>query len=247
MLDALTSAAQRWRAELRRQRHVLGEGDLEVERACSGTAATGEVGVRRHAGGGVGALEAVVARRRGRRASRSAARKAWGVWTAPAAPVDAASGRAWRSPVDGDHRDRAADRRGAASTTARHSAAPASGRAPSWTTTTSTSPDATSSASTCSAAHSEACRVAPPSTTSTSRSPRWGATASLDGGPVLGAHDEHEAAYVGQRERVAHRPDQHGHAAQRQQHLVDLGADPGARAGRQDHDGRRGLGSHRPA
>ena len=61
---------------------------------------------------------------------------------------------------------------------------------------------------------------------------------------VLGAHDEHEAAYVGQRERVAHRPHQHGDAPQRQQDLVDLGADPAARAGGEDDDGSghaRGL------
>ena len=62
----------------------------------------------------------------------------------------------------------------------------------------------------------------------------------LDSGPVLGPHDEHETAYVGEREGVAHRPDEHRHVAQRQQHLVDLGADPGAGAGGQDDDGRAG-------
>ncbi len=69
-----------------------------------------------------------------------------------------------------------------------------------------------------------------------------GGDGRLDRGAVLGAHDEHEAAYVGQRERVAHRPHQHGDAPQRQQDLVDLGADPAARAGGEDDDSGRHAG-----
>ena len=54
---------------------------------------------------------------------------------------------------------------------------------------------------------------------------------------LTGLHDQHHAAYVGQRERVADRPDQHRCVEQREQHLVDRRARPGAGAGSEDHDG----------
>ena len=51
------------------------------------------------------------------------------------------------------------------------------------------------------------------------------------------AHHHDHAAYVVEGERVAHRPGEDRGVAQRQQDLVDVGSDPGAGAGGEDHDG----------
>ena len=120
---------------------------------------------------------------------------------------------------------------------ASNSAAPASGRAPSWIATTSISPASISRRSTRrraplrgvpggAAGDDEHLAVA-----EVRRDRR--ATASCS----PGAHHQHHPAYVGDGERVAHRPGQHRGVAERQQHLVDLGPDPGAGAGGEDHDG----------
>ncbi len=58
-----------------------------------------------------------------------------------------------------------------------------------------------------------------------------------DGGLLARGMDEHDPAYVGSAKRRSQRHAQHGGVAQRQQHLVDLGADPGPGAGGQDDDG----------
>ena len=66
----------------------------------------------------------------------------------------------------------------------------------------------------------------------------------LDRGPdgllLAVAHHQHHPSYAGNGARRGHRAGDHRHAAQRQQHLVHLGADAGAGAGRQHDDG----GSH---
>ncbi len=60
-------------------------------------------------------------------------------------------------------------------------------------------------------------------------------------------HDDHPA-YVGDRQGRLDRPRDDGPPVQRQQHLVDPGADPGAGSGRQHHDcGVTGLVGHAAA
>ena len=168
VLEALTRRAER-------QLQVLGEGDLQVARAAR-HGDDRQVGVAGQAGRGVGPVEPV-RRRPGRRR--------------PAAPVPGTPGGSARRPARaaGPARRGRADRgrgttgiapprsRAAAMVRAKRSV-PARGRAPSWIATTSTAPDSISGASARSAAHSEACRVSPPSTIPISASPRCGPRAS---------------------------------------------------------------------
>src|SRR4051794_32372787 len=64
----------------------------------------------------------------------------------------------------------------------------------------------------------------------------------LDCGPdrvlLAVADHQHHPLYAGYRQRRGDRASDHRKAAQRQQHLVDLAADPRAGAGREDDDGR---------
>src|SRR5699024_10543284 len=56
-------------------------------------------------------------------------------------------------------------------------------------------------------------------------------------GPLLGAHDQHDAPDVVEGEHGADRPGEHGRVAEGEEHLVDRGPDTSAGAGCQDHDG----------
>ena len=194
-----------------------------------------EVGVPLEAGGGVGALEAVL----GGRAGRPPAARGPGTPAGSARPP-APRGPRRRRRRAGRREVRRGSRRPwsrAAVIVRSHSGVPASGRAPSWIATTSTAPDSMSPASACSALHSEPWRVDPPGTTSASRSPSHGVTASATAVLLAGADHEHDPGHVADLERGAHRPGQHGGVAERQQHLVHVGADPAAGAGGEDHDG----------
>ena len=119
---------------------VLGEGDLEVARACSGRPRPGG----RRSGPSRRRCRCPRSRRRRRAAyAASRSRGAEGLRGLHAVELPAGSGRGRRGPAG-----RAARTTGiappcsrAAAIVAAKSAAPASGRAPSWIATTSTSPD----------------------------------------------------------------------------------------------------------
>ena len=158
---------------------VLGVGDLEVRRPGRHRHDRDVRPVVLQAGRRVGAVEAVAARGPVGREQRPGAERL--------RCLDAdqrrrpAAGRAGRAAAGRSARTvgTAPPASRAAATTCSNRLAGASGRAPSWTTTTSTSPASIRAASTSSAACSESCRVAPPGTSSTSRSPRWGPTAAV--------------------------------------------------------------------
>ena len=59
---------------------------------------------------------------------------------------------------------------------------------------------------------------------------------------LVGAVHHDHAPYVGQRQRRAHGPGDHGHPQQGQQNLVDLRADPCAGPRSDHYDGGIGLG-----
>ena len=88
-----------------------------------------------------------------------------------------------------------------------------------------------------SAAHSDACRVAPPSTSTTSASPRCGASASATALRSSGRMTSTMRRTSVGGEGVAHRPGEDGPVAEGEQDLVDVGSDAGARAGGDDDDG----------
>ncbi len=100
-----------------------------------------------------------------------------------------------------------------------------------------------SSASTCSACHSESCRCSPPSTSQRSWRAEVRGDGRGDGVPVLEAYDEHDAVHPVDVEDGAHRAGQDRHPVEGQQHLVGPGADPGARSSRQEDRCRAG-GAH---
>ena len=141
-------------------------------------------------------------------ASSGAARNAWGVCTAASPGGRAAVG------VRGDHardrrdRDRAAVPRGRPPGSPRRGPVPASGRAASWIATTSTTPASMSAAQRrTTACHSDWCRVAPPWTTTTSRSPSSGARAAAIGCLLAGTRPRRPGG-VRRRRPSASRTDQ---------------------------------------
>ena len=125
----------------------------------------------------------------------------------------------------------------AAATTAVQRSTPASGRAPSWIATTSTSPEVDVGLEHPDRRPLGGVPGRPAVDDEHLAVTQVGRHGRLDGVPVLGPHDEDEASYVRERERVAHRPHQHRGVAQGEQDLVDLGAHPAAGAGGEDHDG----------
>ena len=215
---------------------VLREGDLEVGRTRE-HGRDRDVGVPLDAGRRVGPGEAVGRRRPVGAPAGRRARKACGVCTAARWGVATGAPSRRTTPSTGTTGIAPPCSRAAARVRSNRSPS-ASGRAASCTATTVIAPASISSASTRSAcplggvpgvAAGDQQHLAVPQV----RRQGGLASSARSSGAV---HDDHPAD-GGQRQRGPDRPGDHRDAPQRQQHLVDLGAQPGAGAGRDHHHG----------
>ena len=216
-------AARGAHARLRDAARSLGQGDLEVAWRCSAPRRSRSVGVALQAGGGVGAGEAVAVGPRCRPRAASPARNACGVCTAAAsrtAPVAARAG------PDGHDRDRPAVRRGPRSSTAleQRGAGERAGAVVDGDDVDGAALDRRRAA--------RAGRPTPSRGGSPARHQQHlavaevtGASASVTASSSPGRTTTTTRTTSARREGDAHGVGEHRRAAQRQQHLVDLGAD----------------------